>query len=97
MGLEIDPDVHVVATCGGTEAMLVAIMIVCNPGDAFIIFSPFSENCGADTILVRAQPIYVPLHPPGFGFDRERTAPRLRAAASCHHQAWINCRRQSIP
>src|SRR5260370_514743 len=51
MGLDIDADAHLVVTCGGTEAMLVALMTVCNPGDSVIIFSPFYENYGADTIL----------------------------------------------
>jgi aspartate/methionine/tyrosine aminotransferase len=69
MGMDIDPDAHIVVTCGSTEAMMVAMMTVCNPGDPVIIFSPFYENYGADTILTGAIPIYVPLHPPDFLFD----------------------------
>jgi len=69
MGMDIDPDTHIVVTCGSTEAMMVAMMTVCNPGDRVIIFSPFYENYGADTILTGAIPIYVPLHPPDFLFD----------------------------
>lgn len=88
MGLHLDPDAHVLATCGGTEAMIVALMTVCNPGDGVIIFSPFYENYGADTILCGARPIYVPLHPPGFGFDREELrrafAQRPRAIVVCN-------------
>ncbi len=68
-GLQIDPDQHLVVTCGSTEAMMVAMMTACNPGDKVIVFSPFYENYAADAILSGAQPIYVPLHPPGFGFD----------------------------
>jgi L-glutamine---4-(methylsulfanyl)-2-oxobutanoate aminotransferase len=68
-GLEIDPDRHLVVTCGSTEAMMVAMMTACNPGDKVIVFSPFYENYAADAILSGAEPIYVPLHPPGFGFD----------------------------
>lgn len=71
MGMEIDPDDHIVVTCGSTEAMMVAMMTVCNPGERVIIFSPFYENYGADTILTGAVPIYVPLHPPDFLFDPE--------------------------
>jgi len=71
MGVEIDPDDHIVVTCGSTEAMMVAMMTVCNPGERVIIFSPFYENYGADTILTGAVPIYVPLHPPDFLFDPE--------------------------
>jgi aspartate/methionine/tyrosine aminotransferase len=68
-GLEIDPERHLVVTCGSTEAMMVAMMTACNPGDKVIVFSPFYENYAADAILSGAEPIYVPLHPPGFGFD----------------------------
>ena len=68
-GLPIDPDQHLVVTCGSTEAMMVAMMTACNPGDKVIVFSPFYENYAADAILSGAEPIYVPLHPPGFGFD----------------------------
>ncbi len=69
MGLDLDPDAHIVVTCGSTEAMMVAMMTACNPGDRVIVFSPFYENYGADTILSGAKPIYVPLHPPTFEFD----------------------------
>ena len=63
MGRTIDPDTEIVATCGSTEAMMCAMMTVTNPGDKVIVFSPFYENYGADTILSGAEPIYVPLHP----------------------------------
>ena len=68
-GLEVDPDRHLVVTCGSTEAMMVAMMTACNPGDKVIVFSPFYENYAADAILSGAQPIYVPLRPPHFDFD----------------------------
>lgn len=68
-GMKVDPDKEIVVTCGSTEAMMAAMMAVTNPGDKVIIFSPFYENYGADTILSGAEPIYVPLVPPEFGFD----------------------------
>ena len=71
MGRRIDPNTEIVTTCGSTEAMMAAMMTVTNPGDKVIIFSPFYENYGADTILSGAEPIYVPLNPPTFDFDRE--------------------------
>ena len=52
-------------------AMMAAMMSVCNPGDKVVIFSPFYENYGADTILSGAEPIYVPLKPPTFEFDAD--------------------------
>lgn len=70
-GMKIDPDTEIVVTCGSTEAMMAAMMSVCNPGDKVVIFSPFYENYGADTILSGAEPIYVPLEPPTFTFDAD--------------------------
>jgi aminotransferase len=73
-GLPVDPDQHLVVTCGSTEAMMVAMMTACNPGDRVIVFSPFYENYAADAILSGAIPIYVPLHAPDFGFDSAELA-----------------------
>lgn len=70
-GMPINPNENIVVTCGSTEAMMAAMMTVTNPGDKVVIFSPFYENYGADTILSGAEPIYVPLNPPTFDFDRE--------------------------
>ena len=70
-GMKIDPNTEIVVTCGSTEAMMAAMMSVCNPGEKVVIFSPFYENYGADTILSGAEPIYVPLKPPAFNFDAD--------------------------
>jgi aspartate/methionine/tyrosine aminotransferase len=69
MGMEIDPQENIVVTCGSTEAMMVAMMTACNPGDKVIVFSPFYENYAADAILCGAEPIHVMLHPLDFSFD----------------------------
>ncbi|GHT69030.1 aminotransferase [Spirochaetia bacterium] len=71
MGRAIDPEKEIVVTCGSTEAMMVAMLTVTNPGDKVIVFSPFYENYGADAILAGAEPIYVPLVPPEFHFDAD--------------------------
>lgn len=68
-GMQVDPDTEITVTCGSTEAMMAAMMSVCNPGDKVVIFSPFYENYGADTILSGAEPVYVPLIPPAYCFD----------------------------
>jgi len=68
-GLKINPEENIVVTCGSTEAMMTAMMSVCEVGDKVAIFSPFYENYGADTILCGAEPIYIPLNPPNFTFD----------------------------
>ena len=87
MGRAIDPDSEIVVTCGSTEAMMTAMMTVTNPGDKVVIFSPFYENYGADTILSGAEPIYVPLTPPAFNFDSEV----LEDAFRQHPKALILC------
>ncbi|MBU3100572.1 MULTISPECIES: pyridoxal phosphate-dependent aminotransferase [Clostridium] len=69
MGINIDPNNEIVVTCGSTEAMMVAMMSVCNPGDKVIVFSPFYENYTADAILSGAEPIFVSLRPPCFNFN----------------------------
>ena len=71
MGCEISPD-EVVITCGGTEAMMAAMMTIANPQDKVAIFSPFYENYGADTILSGAEPVYIPLIPPEYTFDPQK-------------------------
>lgn len=73
-GAAVDPDQNLVVTCGSTEAMMCAMMTCCNPGDKVIVFSPFYENYAADAILSGAQPIYVPLQAPHFGFDPDELA-----------------------
>jgi aspartate/methionine/tyrosine aminotransferase len=73
-GPEVHPDKHLVVTCGSTEAMMVAMMTACNPGDKVVIFSPFYENYTADAILSGAEPTYVPLRPPDFNYDSEDLA-----------------------
>lgn len=77
-GLRFDPDSEIVVTCGSTEAMMTAMMSVCNPGDKVIVFSPFYENYGADTILSGADPIYVSLNPPEFNFNPDELEAAFR-------------------
>jgi aminotransferase len=67
--------------------MMAAMMSVVNPGDEVVVFSPFYENYGADAILSGATPVYVPLVPPDFSFDRDA----LRAAFQRRPKALILC------
>jgi aspartate/methionine/tyrosine aminotransferase len=87
MGIPLDPDRHLVVTCGATEAMMAAMLTVCDPGDEVIIFSPFYENYGADAILTGATPVYVPLRPPDFTFDEGE----LRRAFQRRPKALVLC------
>lgn len=87
MGLELEADAHITVTCGSTEAMMAALMAVCNPGERVIIFSPFYENYGADTILSGCKPIFVALHPPHFEYDPDE----LHAAFQQGSKALVLC------
>ncbi|HEY7613471.1 MAG TPA: aminotransferase class I/II-fold pyridoxal phosphate-dependent enzyme [Gemmatimonadales bacterium] len=81
-GLEADPEREITVTCGATEAMISTLLALVNPGDEVIVFEPFYENYGPDTILADARPVYVPLEP-GRPLDLDRLAaaftPRTRA------------------
>lgn len=70
-GIKVDPQSELCITCGGTEAMMCAVMATINPGQKIAIFSPFYENYGADAVLCGATPIYVPLRTPDFAFDEQ--------------------------
>ncbi len=81
-GLAADPEREITVTCGATEAMIATLLAVVDPGDEVIVFEPFYENYGPDTILADARPVYVPLAP-GQPLDLDRLAaafsPRTRA------------------
>ena len=81
-GLVADPERELTVTCGATEAMISTLLALVDPGDEVIVFEPFYENYGPDTILADARPVYVPLEP-GQPLDLERLAaafsPRTRA------------------
>ena len=77
-GITADADVNITVTCGATEAMMSVMLAVVNPGDEVVIFEPYYENYGPDTIVSGARPVYVPLRAPDFSFDPQE----LRAAFS---------------
>jgi aminotransferase len=68
-GMEVHPDKNVTVTCGGTEAMISALMAVIDPGDEVVIFEPHYENYGPDVILSGATPRFVHLHEPDWHVD----------------------------
>jgi len=81
-GMTVDPETEVTVTCGATEAMIASLLALVDPGDEVIVFEPFYENYGPDTILCDAAPVYVPLLP-GEPLDLDRLTqaftPRTRA------------------
>ena len=86
----IDPEAELTVCCGSTEAMMAALLATTNPGDEVIIFEPYYENYGPDTILSGAKPRFVKLRPPPtpeaeWTFDEQE----LRAAFHSHTKAII--------
>jgi aminotransferase len=83
--IAVDPEKQITVCCGSTEAMISTLLAVCNEGDEVVIFEPFYENYGPDSVLSGAKPVFVKLRPPvtangEWGFDERE----LRAAF--HHQ-----------
>ena len=76
--MEVDPEREITVTCGATEAMISVLLALVNPGDEVIVFEPFYENYGPDTILADASPVYVPLEP-GCPLDLDRLAAAFSA------------------
>ncbi len=87
LGLEVDPETEITVTCGSTEAMLVALLSVINPGDEVILSQPFYENYWPDCVLAGAVPRFVPLRPPAWRFDPDD----LAAAFNDRTKAIILC------
>lgn len=81
-GVEVDPEREITVTCGSTEAMLSTLLATVDPGEEVIVFEPWYENYGPDTILSGAVPVFVRLHPPDFSYDpdelRRAFSPRTK-------------------
>jgi len=89
-GIPVDPEAEVTVCCGSTEAMISTLLAVCNAGEEIIIFEPFYENYGPDSVLSGAKPRFVKLCPPHsshaeWTFDEHE----LRAAFGNHTKAII--------
>jgi aminotransferase len=63
-GMQVDPERQITVCCGSTEAMISTLLAVCNGGDEVVIFEPFYENYGPDSVLSDAKPVFVKLRPP---------------------------------
>jgi aminotransferase len=84
--MTVDPETEITVTCGATEAMASTMLAIADPGDEVIVFEPFYENYGPDTILCGAKPVFVPIAPQG-PLDLDR----LRAAFTKNTRAIILC------
>jgi aspartate/methionine/tyrosine aminotransferase len=86
-GIDVDPEREITVTCGSTEAMMASLISVINPGDEVVIFEPYYENYGPDTLLSGADRKFVKMYAPDWSFDRDE----LRAAFSKRTKAIILC------
>ncbi|MFL6306177.1 MAG: pyridoxal phosphate-dependent aminotransferase [Candidatus Sulfotelmatobacter sp.] len=88
--IDVDPEKEITVCCGSTEAMISTLLAVCNAGDEVVIFEPFYENYGPDSVLSGAKPKFVKLSPPRedgaeWTFDEKE----LRQAFAKHTKAII--------
>jgi aminotransferase len=70
-GVTIDPEREITVCCGSTEAMISSLMAIVNSGEEVIVFEPFYENYGPDTILCDARPRFITLYEPDWHFDEK--------------------------
>jgi aminotransferase len=68
LNIGYDPETEITVTCGSTEGMIASLLAAVDPGDEVVIFEPFYENFGPDTILCDAKPRFVTLYPPDWHF-----------------------------
>jgi aspartate/methionine/tyrosine aminotransferase len=83
-GIAVDPETQITVCCGSTEAMISTLLAVCNKGDEVVIFEPFYENYGPDSVLSGAKPVFVKLRPP-MTQDGEWTFDEAELRAAFHH------------
>ena len=84
-GIEVDPEREIVVCCGSTEAMIATLLAVCNKGDEVVVFEPFYENYGPDSVLSGAKPRFVSLRPPQRGDGEWMFDPQELREAFQHH------------
>jgi len=73
-GIKCNPETDITVTCGATESMIATLKAIINPGDEIIVFEPYYENYGPDSILSGATPRYVTLYPPDWSYSSEELA-----------------------
>ena len=60
---EVDPEREITVACGATECMIASMLALVDPGERVLVFEPFYENYGPDSIIANAIPVYAPLDP----------------------------------
>jgi aminotransferase len=74
-GMDLDPDGHVVVSCGATGAFYAACLALLDEGDEVLVFEPYYGYHIVTMASLGIKPVYVTLEPPEWGFaagDLER-------------------------
>lgn len=72
-GLELAPE-QVIVTSGATEALSATILALVQPGDEVIVFEPAFDAYAPLIRRAGGMPVFVPLDPPEWRYDREHIA-----------------------
>ena len=60
-GLHYSPETEIIATAGGMEALLLTMLTLLNPGDAFLLSDPCWTNYSRQIGICSARPVFVPV------------------------------------
>ena len=60
-GLHYSPETEIIATAGGMEALLLTMLTLLNPGDAFLLSDPCWTNYSRQIEICSARPVFVPV------------------------------------
>ncbi|MBC7815134.1 MAG: aminotransferase class I/II-fold pyridoxal phosphate-dependent enzyme [Burkholderiales bacterium] len=74
--LDVNPESGVVITSGATEGIFSSMLGLVDAGDEVIVIEPYFDSYVPNIIMANATPVFVPLRPPDWTFDRAE----LRAA-----------------
>ncbi len=82
-GIPADPETEVVVSAGSTGALFCACYALLDPGDEVIVFEPYYGYHLNTLVAVDAVPVFVPMRPPHWQFDRgellKAITPRTKA------------------
>ena len=82
-GIQANPETEIAITVGGMEALLCAILCLCQQGDEVIVPEPFYPSHVEQVLLAEATPVFTPLRRNDWSLDPAAVAaavtPRTRA------------------
>jgi aminotransferase len=82
-GVDANPETEIAITVGGMEALLCAVLCLCERGDEVIVPEPFYPSHVEQVLLAEANPVLVPLRRADWSLDPEAVAaavtPRTKA------------------